>query len=213
MLIVGAKGFAKEVLEICFQNNEIENLAFYDDVNKDIGSLLFHRFPILNSIEQAKHYFENIDRRFTIGIGNPKLRKKLVKKFTGIGGVLSSTISNNTHIGNFNVLIGEGANIFAGVKISNSVAIGKCPLIYYNTIITHDVVIGDFVELSPSVTILGRSRVNNNTQIGAGAIILPDLEIGKNTIIGAGAVVTTNIPDDCTAIGIPAKIIKKKIPI
>ena len=50
MLIVGAKGFAKEVLEVCHQNNELENLVFYDDVNQDIGEQLFNKFPILKSI-------------------------------------------------------------------------------------------------------------------------------------------------------------------
>ncbi|MFZ2430593.1 MAG: hexapeptide transferase, partial [Lutibacter sp.] len=35
MLVIGAKGFAKEVLEVVHQLNELENLVFYDDVNKD----------------------------------------------------------------------------------------------------------------------------------------------------------------------------------
>jgi sugar O-acyltransferase (sialic acid O-acetyltransferase NeuD family) len=211
MLIIGAKGFAKEVLEICFKNNASENLAFYDDVNQEIGSSLFDRFPILNSIEQAKRYFENIDNRFTIGIGKSPLRKRFVEKFTEIGGVLTSTISNSACIGNFDVRIGDGANILPSVKISNSVLIGKCALIYYNVILTHDVIIGDYVELSPGATILGRAKVNNGAHIGAGAIILPDVVIGENAIIGAGAVVTEDIPDNCTAVGIPAKVIKKQV--
>lgn len=208
MLIIGAKGFAKEVFEICFQNNAIEDIAFYDDINIESGSELFHQFPILHSLEQAEQYFDIIDSSFTIGIGNPTLRKSLFEKFTEIGGVLNSTISNSSLIGNFDVLIGDGANIFAGVKISNSVKIGKCPIIYYNVIIAHDVVIGDYVEISPGATILGRVKVKNNVQIGAGAIILPDVVIGENTVIGAGAVVTKNIPDNCIAVGLPAKAIK-----
>ncbi len=41
--------------------------------------------------------------------------------------------------------------------------------------------------------------------IGAGAVILGNLKIGNNVIIGANAVVTHDIPDNCTAKGIPAK--------
>ena len=40
MLIIGAKGFAKEVLEILHQKNDLQNIVFYDDVNDDIGDLL-----------------------------------------------------------------------------------------------------------------------------------------------------------------------------
>jgi sugar O-acyltransferase (sialic acid O-acetyltransferase NeuD family) len=205
MLIIGAKGFAKEVLEVCFQNNDIENLAFYDDVNVDLGKTLFNQFPILNSIGQAKNYFDSVDKRFTVGIGNPQLRKRMVEQFVEIGGVLTSTISDSAQIGNFDVSIGIGANILSGVKISNSVKIGQSSIIYYNSIITHDVIIGDFVEISPGATILGRAQIKNNCQIGAGAVILPDIIIGENAIIGAGAVVTKNIPENSVVVGVPGK--------
>jgi sugar O-acyltransferase (sialic acid O-acetyltransferase NeuD family) len=208
MLIIGAKGFAKEVLEVCHQNGDDKSIAFYDDVNEDIGDVLYNQFPILHSIEQAKIYFETVDNQFTVGIGNPVLREKLTDKFTAIGGVLTSTISKFSEIGSFEVTIDEGANILSGVKISNSVSIGKCPLIYYNSLITHDVIIGNFVEISPGVTILGRAVVGNLVHIGAGAIILPNVTIGNNVVIGAGSVVTKNLPDNCVAVGIPAKIIK-----
>ena len=46
MLIVGAKGFAKEVLEVLHQNNQTENVVFFDDVNPDIGDFLFGKFKI-----------------------------------------------------------------------------------------------------------------------------------------------------------------------
>ena len=81
MLIFGAKGFAKEVLEICHQCEDLKNLVFYDDINLDIGTHLFNQFKILKNIKEAKHYFETVDCRFTIGIGNPELREKIYKKF------------------------------------------------------------------------------------------------------------------------------------
>ncbi len=44
MLIIGAKGFAKEVLEILHQLNQLENVVFYDDVNNDAPEKLFGQF-------------------------------------------------------------------------------------------------------------------------------------------------------------------------
>lgn len=210
MLIIGAKGFAKEVLEICHQNNDLKNLAFYDDINDNVEGLLYETFPILKDVESAENYFKIIDRRFTVGIGNPILREKLVSKFLNIGGQLTSTISSKADIGSYGVNIGNGANILDGVKISNDTTIGIAPIVYYNSIITHDVKIGDFVEISPDVKILGRAIIGNFCQLGSGVIILPDVNIGNNVIIGAGAVVTKDIPDNCTAVGVPAKIIKYK---
>ena len=68
--------------------------------------------------------------------------------------------------------------------------------------------IGDFVELSPNVTILGNVSIGSFTQIGANSTILPNIKIGENVIIGAGSVVTKDIPDNSLAYGVPSKIIK-----
>lgn len=213
MLIVGAKGFAKEVLEIIHQTNQLENLVFFDDVNDDIKGNLYEVFPILKTTKEVTDYFNTIDNRFTIGIGNPILRKKLFNKFISLGGVFTSTISSLANVGLFDVHIGYGTNILPGVIISNSSKIGMGCIVYYNSIITHDCEVGDFVEISPSVTLLGRSKVGSYSQIGSNATILPDKIIGKNVIIGAGSVVTKDIPDNCVAVGTPAKIIKELDPL
>ena len=213
MLIVGAKGFAKEVLEILHQKNQIENLVFYDDVNTDIEDFIYNEFQVLKNIDAAQRFFEATDVNFTIGIGNPVLRKKLYDKFTSIGGKFCSTISPLASIGSYQVSIGEGTNVLSGVVFSNNTKIGLGGIVYYNSIITHDCSIGDFVEISPSVTVLGRVKIDSYTQIGANATILPDLNIGKNVIIGAGSVVTKDIPDNSVAIGIPAKVIRELLPL
>ncbi len=50
--------------------------------------------------------------------------------------------------------------------------------------------------------------IGGHVDIGAGAKILGDIRIGKNAEIGANAVVITDVPDNCTAVGIPARIIR-----
>lgn len=213
MLIIGAKGFAKEVLEVVHQLNQLDQLVFYDDVNVETLENLFGQFPILKTVEQASIYLKTIDNKFTIGVGNPVLRKKLYDKFTALGGQFTATISPLAILGSYNVIIGEGVNILSGTTFSNSVCIGRGCLIYYNSIVTHDCTISDFVEISPNVILLGRCSIASFTQIGANSTILPDVKIGRNVIIGAGSVVTKNIPDNCMAVGIPAKIIKELNPL
>lgn len=208
MLIVGAKGFAKEVLQVICQNGYKKDIAFYDDVNSDIFGEMFGEYQILKTSAEAKDFFLKNGPEFTIGLGNPRLRAQIYKQFTNIGGHLTSTISNNSDIGDYDTKIDAGCNILSGVKISNSVSIGRACIIYYNSIITHDCIINDFVEISPSVTVLGRVEISDYAHIGANATILPDIQIGKNSIIGAGSVVTKDVPDNVLVVGSPAKIIK-----
>jgi len=211
MLIVGASGQAKEVLQIVHQNNELQDLVFYDDVTTDIGDLFFNEFPILHTIQEAKRYFERVDKRFIIGIGNPNLRKLITDKFEAIGGELTSLISNKTDIGTFDISIGVGTNIFNGVIISNSVKIGIASIIHSNSVLCHDSIIGDFVEISPNAVVLGSVKIGSYTHLGASCTILPKVTIGNNVKVGAGAVVTQNVPDNCTVVGVPAKIIKQSL--
>ncbi len=210
MLIIGAKGFAKEVLEVLFQNKNTDNIAFFDDVNSDIGDFLYEQFPILKNDEQVKSFF-TINNEFTIGIGNPVLRKKLSDKFTKLGGNYTSTISPKASIGNFGNIIKEGCNIMTGTVITNDIIIEKGALINLNCTIGHDSRISEFVELSPGVHISGNCSIGSYTNIGTNATILPKITIGSNVIVAAGAVVTKDIPDNCMVAGIPA-VIKKELP-
>ena len=210
MIVIGANGFAIEVLEILHKQNKLEGLAFYEDINNDLHNLLYNKFPILKNEDQVQKHFYQFGNTFTIGIGGPRLRKVMCDKFTELGGKLTSTISNFSDIGSYDVRIGDGCNILSGAIISNSTTIGKGNIIYYNSIITHEVTTGDYVEISPSARLLGRCIIGDFSSIGSSAVILPDIVIGRNVIIGAGAVVTKNIPDDCMAVGIPAIIVKRR---
>ena len=213
MLIVGAKGFAKEVLEVLNQLDDIKGLVFYDDINKDMPSHLYSKFPILKTLEEAEHYFKFEDVRFTIGIGNPVLRKQLYDTFSLMGGVFESTISPKAIIGSFGNYIEIGCNIMSGSVLTNDVQIGIGSLINLNCTIGHDSIIGDFVEMSPVVHISGNCQISSYTSIGTNATILPRISVGKNVIVGAGAVVTKNISDNCMVAGVPAKIIKELTPL
>ena len=209
MLIIGAKGFAKEILEILHQKGETQDLCFYDDVSTDISQQIYQQFSVLKTIPEAQNHFEATNRKFTLGLGNPKLRYQLYQKFIEIDGDFSSTISSYAEIGSFGVHISEGCNILSGVKISNDVSIGKGTMVYYNSIITHDVTIGSFCEISPDVKLLGRCTIGNFVQIGAGAIIFPDVVISDHVIIAAGSVVRNNVRSRVMVAGIPAEIKKE----
>lgn len=56
--------------------------------------------------------------------------------------------------------------------------------------------------------LFGRIIVGNNVHIGWDTIIMPNVTIGNNVIIGCGSIVTHDIPDNCVAVGSPAKVIR-----
>jgi len=208
MIVVGAKGHASEVLEILVSQN-VQNIAFFDDVNdpSDLNKTL--EYDILRSLEEVRNFFVEVDNfDFVLGLGVPIHRELMAKKFIAIGGNLMTVISNSSVIGKNLVIIGKGTQIMNQAVLTTKINIGSGVLINAHSSIMHDSIIEDYVEIAPGVRLLGRCKISKRVQLGANSVVLPDIVIGENTIVGAGAVVTKNLPANVVAVGIPAKIIK-----
>jgi len=122
--------------------------------------------------------------------------------------------------GAIHMLGAKFAELAFGISIGINVRIGRRFTIeHYGCIIIHnDVVIGDDVIIRQGVT-LGNRRlsapldapvIGSRVNIGAGAKILGQITVGNDVNIGANAVVLVDVPDDCIAVGVPAKVRQKK---
>ena len=75
--------------------------------------------------------------------------------------------------------------------------------------------IGENVIIRQNVTLGGKNyggvfkypQIGDNVMIGSGAVVLGDIRVGNNVKIGANAVVLNDVPDNSTAVGIPAKVV------
>jgi acetyltransferase-like isoleucine patch superfamily enzyme len=121
----------------------------------------------------------------------------------------SDTFHPEIFIGN-NVSIGDDSHITAinRIQIGNNVLTGKKITITDNS---HGRSELEFLSFPPAVRPLysaGPVIIEDGVWIGDKVTILSNVRIGKNAIIGANAVVTKDIPANCVAVGIPAKVIK-----
>lgn len=106
-----------------------------------------------------------------------------------------------------------------GIEIHPAAKIGKRFFIDHGTgvVIGETAEIGDDVTLYQGVTLGGTGKdvgkrhptIGNGVMIGAGAKVLGPFKVGDNSNIAAGAVVLDEIPENCTAVGVPARIVKQ----
>ena len=101
------------------------------------------------------------------------------------------------------------------VSIHPSASIGTSVFLDHATgiIIGAFAVIGDEVTIMQNVTIGRKSespniapRIGRGVVLSSGATIIGDISIGDFAKIGAGSVVTVDVPDGCTAVGVPARL-------
>lgn len=209
MLIIGAKGFAKELLAVITKQNPAVELCFYDDVSQDLPDELYQKYPVIRTPKDAEAYFKSKNQSFVLGVGKPVLRRQLFQKFAALGGHPANVVAENACIGNFGNVIGRGVNILSNVVIETDNLIGDGCLIHVGSFISHDTEIGEFCEVSPFVKLLGNVKVGSLCSLGTGCVILPKVRIGDNVTVGAGAVVTKDVADNTTVVGIPAKPLVK----
>lgn len=208
MLVIGAKGMAKELLELLLGEMRLKEneIVFYDDINTE-DEFLYNKFKIIKNINAAINYFASEDKRFSLGLGNPILRKQMAEKFMALGGELTSVISTSAKVGSFNTTISKGCQIMQGVIITNDVYLGEGVLVNLNSTISHDCIIGDYTEIACNVSIPGRCSIGKNVFIGSNATLMPDISIGDNSIIGAGTVVIKDVPANVRVVGNPNRIL------
>ncbi len=106
-----------------------------------------------------------------------------------------------------------------GIEIHPAATIGRRFFIDHGTgvVIGETAVIGDDVTIYQGVTLGGTGKdtgkrhptIGNNVMIGAGAKVLGPFEVGDNSNIAAGAVVLNEIPPDSTAVGVPARVVRR----
>ena len=110
--------------------------------------------------------------------------------------------------------------IITGIEIHPKARIGRRFFIDHGegVVIGETTIIGDDVLIYQQVTLGGTGKehgkrhptIGDNVIIGAGAKILGNITIGDNTRIGAGSVVVDDVPEHCTVVGIPGRIVQQK---
>lgn len=106
-----------------------------------------------------------------------------------------------------------------GIEIHPGAKIGKNLFIDHGAgvVIGETTEIGDNCTLYQNVTLGGTGKdvgkrhptLGNNVMVGAGARVLGPFKIGDNSKIAANAVVLEEVPPNCTAVGVPARVVKR----
>ena len=118
------------------------------------------------------------------------------------------------------VIIGEGCWIGPGARIRGDygvIVIGDYTSVEDNCVVHarpgEQTTIGDWVTIGHGAIIHNVKMLHNFAIIGMGAVVSDWAEVGRWAVVGEGAVVRQGqmVPDEHTAVGVPARVLEKQV--
>jgi serine O-acetyltransferase len=178
-----------------------------------------------NANNESISLWQQIKEDFSVPkLNDPALDSsfELFFNYPGVWAIINHRIANRLYTKGYKklarALVGLGS-IFTKTDIHPAATIGRRVFIDHaiGVVIGATAIVEDDVLIYQGVTLGGVSlnkgkrhpTIKSNVVIGSGAKVLGNITIGANSKIGANSVVVCDVPDNSTAVGVPAKIIKK----
>lgn len=209
IVIIGAGGFGREVAWLieCINQQKYEwNFIGYIDEDKEKYGVLLNDKPVIGDFSWLQ---EKSSLYYVCAIGNPFVKKKLCEKADRYSLKLATLIAPDVKISKHNE-IGDGCIICTGNILTVNTKVEENVILNLDCTVGHDAIIRRYTTVLPNVNISGKVTIGECCNIGTGSAIIQEITIGDNVTLGAGSVVVHDLPDNCTAVGVPAKVIKNR---
>ena len=203
VVVVGAGGHAKVCIELLFSMGESVHCC----VGGSSSEQSCAGVPVLVGDHHLGLLRSKGFSRLFVAVGDNRLRARLADSATELGFVLVNAISPAAVISR-SARLGAGVAVMAGAVINAETQIDDLAIVNAGAIIDHECRIGYAAHVGPRCGLAGNVVLGSQSFLGVGCCVIPERVIGKDVIVGAGSVVITDMPDNVTAVGVPARVIK-----
>lgn len=207
LVIIGAGGFGREVLDVVEAVNAIGNrfnfVGFIDDGDPDEARLLARGTRRLTGLDDPAAQ----GARYLVGIGDPATRQRLSRRADEHALVAGTAVHPSATFGAL-TSTAPGLVACAHVSVTTNVTLGRQVHLNLSCTVGHDAVLGDYVSVFPGANLSGEVTLGDGVVVGTGAAIIQGVSVGAGTFIGAGSVVTRDLPAGVVAFGSPARPVR-----
>ena len=181
--------------------------GFVDDAADHEGGAL-ESFPVSTLAGLARRA---PDARLVVAVGSPEAREAMAAKVRAAGFGFATLVHPSVAIPP-DLRLGAGCVVQAGCVVTVGVTLGDHVHLNIGCLVSHDVTIDAFANVTPGVRLSGNVHVGHHAYVGSGATVIhgrpgAPLRIGARAIVGAGAVVVRDVEPGSTVVGVPARLI------
>ena len=201
LLIWGAGGHAKVVLDIARATGRYEDFAILDD-GRSAGSDLCG-YPVVGGAEALPSVLAGFEA-VVIAIGDNAARARCYLRALELG-FSAPALVHPSSVLSPSAEVGSGSVVMPLCVLNAYARVAANVIINTGAILEHDCEVGNHAHISPRAVLAGGARVGEYAHVGAGAILLPGTTVGPRAVVGAGAVVIDDVSEDTTVVGVPAR--------
>jgi UDP-perosamine 4-acetyltransferase len=143
-----------------------------------------------------------------VAVGDNRLRRKLTNELTEMGFRLPAVVSRHAVV-SATATVEDGSIVMHGAVVGPFSRVGRGVIVNTSASVDHDCVVDDFAHLAPGTHLAGEVRIGAGAFLGIGSAAVPGVSAGDWSVVGAGATIISDIPSATTAIGTPARRMRK----
>lgn len=188
--IIGSGGLGREILGIIKGINKFQKtwdfIGFYDDnITEELinGYSVLGKIDSLNTIEEELH--------IVVAIGSPKIKKIIIDKILNPKIIFPNLIHPSViQYDEETISLGKGIIVAANCVLTVNIKVED--FVYINTasIISHDVTLGAYTMIMPTVSISAGATIGTSVYIGNGTKIDQPVRIEDHTVVKAGTILS-----------------------
>jgi UDP-perosamine 4-acetyltransferase len=210
IVIIGAGGHGKVVLDILRAAGEVDPVGFLD-ADLSLAGTQVCGLTVLGPANLLPGLRRQKVKGAIVAIGENRARDQYAALVREHGLELINAIHpracvSPTAVLGRNVAVAAHATVCVDARVEDSAIINTA------AVVDHENVVGRGSHVGPGALLAGRVRVGPLAFVGMGAKVLQCRTIGEGATVGAGAVVRQDVPPWATVVGVPARVIRESLP-
>jgi sugar O-acyltransferase (sialic acid O-acetyltransferase NeuD family) len=196
IMIYGAGGHAKSIMEIVKQNGDHTIAAIVDDDGRLTGKNVFG-IPVMGTRAVLPGLIAQGIKLAANGVGgilDINVRVKIFELLENLGFSFPALVHPRATL-EPSAKVEEGVQVFANAYVGSEAILHARCMINTNAVVSHDCIIGSYTHIAPGALLAGHVHVGRNTLVGMGVTTAIGVQIGEGVRIGNGAILLADVPD------------------
>jgi len=194
VLLAGAGGHARVCIDVIEQEGRFA-VAGLVGLPQEVGTRVLG-YVVLGADSDLPALLGEYDHALvTVGqISTPKLRMHLFGQLERRGSAMPVIVSPWAYVSP-HATVGAGSFVMHGAVVNAGAVVGRNCIVNSQSLVEHDVVIGDHCHIATSAVVNGGVRIGAGSFIGSGSTLRQSIDIGERCVIGMGQSVFADCGD------------------